>query len=250
MERINARQALMTMVQWCVWLLSRLLRLRFDVHVRAPAHLFEGSRERRIILAPTHRSLLDPWLLAVALNRQQAHRLLPVRILATQTFNRLAPIRFLVRLLYRISGVIALPPRSAGGTLEEKTAPLLRALESGDPVVIFPEGHVRRGFAANATGFARGVVYVHRRSCAPIVPVAIQLGSRRRLRRRCLITFGPHVNIPAGLDLEGGAAWLRRRTLALRQAAPRAVSPKVACGSGSRSKRTLPRRLAHGTRTH
>jgi 1-acyl-sn-glycerol-3-phosphate acyltransferase len=169
-------------------------------------------------------------------------------------FRRLAPISFLIRVLYRVSGVLALPPRSVGGTIDEKTREILNALERGDPVLIFPEGHVRRGAEAYTTGFARGVVHVHRRSRAPVVPVAIQLGSPRRLRQPCLITFGEPVCIPEALDLEAGAAWLRERTLALQQAGPGADMPKRKGGpadsKNSYRRHTRPRRFAHGTRTH
>jgi len=199
---------LITKAQQFCWMASRLLRLRFAIRARIPAKLFADGSDRRIILAPAHRSFLDPWFIAAALDRRQMRHLVPVRILATQTFERVAPLTSLIRLLYRVMGVIALPPRGEDRSLEEKTGPLVNALEAGDPVVIFPEGHVRRQGSAGAGTFQRGVVHVQRASGAPVVVIDIRFAARRGFRRPCTITASGPLNVPASLDLDAGAAWL------------------------------------------
>jgi 1-acyl-sn-glycerol-3-phosphate acyltransferase len=234
----------MVAVQYSSWLISQLLRCRFVMRVHIPAGLFEDRARRRLIIAPTHGSFIDPWLLALALRWHQMRSLVPVRILATQTLGRLAPFKPLIGLLYRLAGVLALPPRTAGGSLTEKVLGLVEALDHGDAVVIFPEGHVRHHEASSIGPFARGVVHVHRESGAPVVPVAIRRGERGRVRRICVIEVGPPVNIPASLDLEQGACWLRAHTLALHEQAGAHASRTTSTEQGADrviSRATLPR---------
>jgi 1-acyl-sn-glycerol-3-phosphate acyltransferase len=203
------------LIQTLSWLLARLLRLRFALRARIPAGLFADRRMRRLILAPEHRSFIDPWLIAAVMRHRHVRNLLPVRILGTQTFDRLARWTPFIRLLYRGLGVVALPPRDEAGSLEEKTRPLLGALDAGDPVVIFPEGHVRRIAGEGAGTFRRGVVHIHRLSRAPIVLIAIRLGPTHWPRRSCTVTMSPPLDVPAALDLEASTAWLREQMLAL-----------------------------------
>lgn len=188
-----------------------------------PAGLFERGPERCLILAPTHQSLLDPWLIMGALRYRHWRMLMPIRILATQTFRRI-PAKWLtplIRIFYRLEGVIALPPKEEGGTLPEKVQGLLDALREGDVVAIFPEGTVGKNDPSPVGEFAPGVVYLQRRSGARIVPIAIWMSRRRLPRRRYIIEVGSPVCIPDSLDLESGAAWLRERTLDLYERARR-----------------------------
>ena len=102
--------------QYVWWMLAHVLRLRYDIQVHRPAGLFEHKHEHCLILASSHKSVLDPWLIMLALKHRYFRSLVPVRILATQTFegnlswlNWLKP---LVKLIYRLTGVIALPPEN------------------------------------------------------------------------------------------------------------------------------------------
>jgi 1-acyl-sn-glycerol-3-phosphate acyltransferase len=116
--------------QSLAWLVSQLLRLGFVSEMHRPPGLFERGPERCLILAPTHQSVLDPFLLMSAMQYRHWRMLMPVRTLATQTFRRF-PLTWLtpfIRMLYRIGGVVALPPKEEGGSLPQKLEGLLRAL--------------------------------------------------------------------------------------------------------------------------
>jgi 1-acyl-sn-glycerol-3-phosphate acyltransferase len=197
--------------------MGQLLRACYSVRGYRPAGLFEGGSQRRLILAPTHQTVLDPWLLAAALEYDRWRALLPVRALATQTFH--GALRWflpLIKLLYRAEAVIELPPKEPDHIpLPAKLQRLLDALMAGDVVAIFPEGGVWKRREPPIGTFAPGVIYLHRASGAPIVPVAVWMGERRWPRRRYAACFGDPVSIPEGLDLDEGAKWLREHTFRL-----------------------------------
>jgi 1-acyl-sn-glycerol-3-phosphate acyltransferase len=233
----NDYRSIVVASQFVTWLAGQLLKLGFRSEMYRPAGLFEQGPERCLILAPTHQSLLDPWLIMGALRYRQWRMLMPVRMLATQTFRR-APARWLtplIRFFYRVEGVIALPPKEEGGTLPEKVQGLLDALREGDVVAIFPEGSLGKKDRPPVDEFAPGVVYLQRRSGARIVPMAVWMSDRRWPRRRYIIEVGNPVHIPDSLDLEAGAAWLRERTLELYERASRRSS----CGADLLDRRSL-----------
>ena len=208
--------------QLVCWLTAHVLKVRFAVEPHAPPHLFSRGHERCLILAPTHQSVLDPWLIAVALRYRQWRALVPVRILATTTFH--SPARWLlplIRLVYRLTGAVALPHKAEGGSLPEKVQGLLDALVQGEVVLLFPEGGIWKESRPPVGPFAPGAVYLQRRSGAGIVPMAVWTSDRRWLRRRYVVEMGHPVCIPESLDLEAGASWLRERTLELYERAAR-----------------------------
>ena len=199
------------------------LDLCFAVEMHRPPGLFERGPEQCLILASMHKSVFDPWLIMGALRYHQWRALIPVRTLATQTFRR-APLTWLmslIRVLYRVEGVVELPPKEEGGSLPEKVQGLLDALREGDVVAIFPEGRIWKRRFPPIGEFAPGVVYLQRRSGARIVPIAVWTGERYWPRRGYVIEIGLPVRIPESLDLEGGAMWLRTRTLELYERARR-----------------------------
>jgi 1-acyl-sn-glycerol-3-phosphate acyltransferase len=208
--------------QSVAWAVGQVLKLRFAVEVHRPSGLFEHGPEQCLILAPTHQSSLDPWLIMSALRYHQWRALTPVRTLTSQSYG--PPLSWftpLVRGLYRLEGAVELPPKEEGGTLPEKVQGLLDALKQGDVVAIFPEGRVRnREKRRSPVGeFAPGVVYLQRRSGADIVPMAVWMSKPWWPRRRYVIEIGRPVRIPESLDLEAGAAWLRERALELYERA-------------------------------
>ncbi|MGH9456100.1 MAG: lysophospholipid acyltransferase family protein [Thermoanaerobaculia bacterium] len=215
MAETDGFRSIVVASQSVTWLAGQLLKLRFAVEKHRPPELFERDHERCLILAPTHQSLLDPWLIMSAMRFRQWRALLPLRPLATQTFH--GPLRLLkplIRILYRIEGAVELPPKEEGGSLPEKLQETLDALLEGDVVMIFPEGDI--GKEAPPVGkFAPGVVYLERSSGAQIVPMAIWMGERHWPRRRYVIEIGRPLHVPETLDLEAGADWLRERTLEL-----------------------------------
>jgi 1-acyl-sn-glycerol-3-phosphate acyltransferase len=175
-----------------------------------------------VLLAPTHQSVLDPFLIMSALRYRQWRVLAPIRTLASQTFR--APLKWftpLVRILYRLGGVIELPPKEEGGSLPEKVEGLLRALREGYVVAIFPEGGIWKRREPPIGDFAPGVIYLQRHSGAAIVPMAVWTSRRRWPRRRYIIEVGSPVVIPTSLDLDGGANRLRQCALELYDRASR-----------------------------
>lgn len=213
MEESALYRALITASQRLSWFLGQALRLRFAVRAVYPQGPLRRRPGEALILALTHEHLFDPWLALVAFDYRTWRSLTPVRILGTQDWTglyaRIAPI---LRGLYRLYGVAMLPPRSRLAGREEKLRGLLDALARGDVVAIFPEGHVREPGEPPVRPFAPGVALLHRRSGAPVVPIAIHLVKPERGRRRFTLIVGAPVQVPEGLDIEETAEWLRRRT--------------------------------------
>lgn len=211
--------------QHVFWLVGQVLRLRYDIRAHRPAGIFERD-ESCLILSPTHKSILDPWLLMVALDYRHFRTLVPIRVLATQTFTgRLRWLRWfkpLIKMMYCLAGVIELPPEDHGdGFHGEKVRGLLVALKAGYVVAIFPEGEIWREPEPPIGEFAAGVVYLQRRTDASILPIAVWMSQRTWPRRRYVVQFGRRVQIPEDLDLEPGAAWLRDQVLELYELAKR-----------------------------
>jgi 1-acyl-sn-glycerol-3-phosphate acyltransferase len=184
--------------------------------------LFEQNREHCLILASSHKTILDPWLIMIGLKYRHFRSLVPIRILATQTFvGRLRWLRWfkpLIKLIYRLGGVIELPPENhSTGFHPEKIRGLLVALNQGDVVTIFPEGEIWRKREPPIGEFAPGVIYLERRSGAWIVPIAVFMSEQVWPRRQYVVRFGEIIQSPKDLDFDSAAAWLRERVLELYQ---------------------------------
>jgi 1-acyl-sn-glycerol-3-phosphate acyltransferase len=160
----------------------------------------------------------------VALGYRRFSTLVPVRTLGTQDFRNplLRRLKPLIKIIYRLEGVIELPPEQHDEkSLPEKLRGMLVALHEGEVVAIFPEGEVWKKQEPPIGEFAPGVIYLHRKSGAPIVPIAISLSEERWPRRRYVVEFGRPVMIPADVDQDAGAGWLRRHVLVLFEEARR-----------------------------
>jgi 1-acyl-sn-glycerol-3-phosphate acyltransferase len=208
--------------QYVSWLFGQLLRVRYSVRARRPAGLFERDSERCLILAPTHKTYFDLLLLMIALGHRRFRALVPVRTLATQDFRSplLRRLKPLIRIIYWLGGVIELPPEEREDrSLPEKLRGVLVALNEGDVVAIFPEGEVWKRREPPVGEFAPGVIYLHRKSGAPVVPIAVWTSERKWPRRRYAVQFGRPVQIPGHLDQDAGAVWLRERVLELYERA-------------------------------
>ncbi len=212
-----AYRSIIVASQYAAWCLGQILRLRYSVQAYGPAALFETSSGHCLILAPAHKSYLDPWLLMIGLSYRQFSAFVPVRTLATQDpRGALQWFMPLIKIMYWLGGVIELPPEDRDDrSLPEKLRALLVALKHGDVVMIFPEGEIHKKREPPVGEFAPGVVYVHRRLGAPIVPIAIWVSEWSWPRRRYVVCFSRPVRIPDDLDQEAGAAWLREQVLAL-----------------------------------
>jgi 1-acyl-sn-glycerol-3-phosphate acyltransferase len=216
-----AHRSIVVTSQYAAWLFGQLLRLRFSVHSDGPTRFLESNSGHCMILAPTHKTMFDPWLLMISLSFRQFKALVPVRVLATQ--DPRGPLKWfmpLIKIVYWLGGVIELPPEDQDDrSLPEKLRGILVALKHGDVVMIFPEGVLWRRREPPVGKFASGVVYVYRRLGSPIVPIAVWMSERSWPRRRYAVQLGSPVRIPDGLDQEAGAAWLRDRVVALYQEA-------------------------------
>jgi 1-acyl-sn-glycerol-3-phosphate acyltransferase len=204
--------------QYASWLLGQLLRLRYSIRAHRPAGLFERDAGHCLILAANHQTYVDLGLLMIALGYHGFHALVPIRTLGTQDFRSpvLQSLKPLIKMIYKLEGVIELPPEDHGdGFHGEKVRGLLVALKNGDVVAIFPEGEIWRKRDPPIGEFAPGVIYLHRKSGASIVPIAVWISERSWPRRSYVVRFGRPVRIPEDLDLDAGAAWLRERVLEL-----------------------------------
>jgi 1-acyl-sn-glycerol-3-phosphate acyltransferase len=208
--------------QYASWLFGQLLRLRYSIRARYPAGLFERNRGHCLILAANHRTYVDLGLLMVALGYRRFRFLVPVRTLGTQDFRSpiLQWLKPLIKILYRLEGVIELPPEGHDDrSLPEKLRGMLVALNNGEVAAIFPEGQIWKELEPPVGEFAPGVVYLHKKSRAPVMPIALWLGERQWARRLCVVEFGEPVNIPEDLDQDAGASWLRQVVLKLYEQA-------------------------------
>ena len=216
-------RAIVVASQYASWLFGQLLRVRYSMRAHACAGLFEHDSEHCLILAPNHQTFLDPLLLMVALGYRRWRALVPIRTLGAHDFR--SPLQWfkpLIKIIYRLEGVVELPPEETDDrTLPEKLRGLLVALNHGDVVAIFPEGEIWKKREPPIGRFAPGVIYLHRKSGAPIVPIAVWMSERKWPRRRYVVQFGRPVQIPEYLDQDAGAAWLRERVLALYEEAKR-----------------------------
>lgn len=212
-----AYRSIIVASQCASWFFGQVLRLRYSIQAYGPQDLFESTFDHCLILAPAHKSYLDPWLLMTALRCRQFRALVPVRTLATQDLR--GPLQWfmpVIKILYWLGGVIELPPEDRDDrSLPEKLRGLLVALKHHDVVMIFPEGKIHRKREPPIAKFAPGVIYVHSRLGAPIVPIAVWLSERSWPRRRYVVYFGGPVSIPDDLDQDAGAIWLRKQVLAL-----------------------------------
>ena len=216
----NSYRFIIVLSQHFWWVVAQVLRLRYKIRGRHPAGLFEHNREHCLILASSHKSVFDPWLIMMALGYRQFRTLVPVRTLATQTFEGslswLNWFKPLVKLVFRLAGVIELPPEDkSNGFHPEKIRGLLVALNHGDVVAIFPEGEIWRRQDPPIGEFASGVIYLQRKSGAPIVPIAIWLGGRGWPRRKYVVQFGEPIQTPEHLEIDSAAVWLRELVLQL-----------------------------------
>jgi 1-acyl-sn-glycerol-3-phosphate acyltransferase len=221
MAESAAYRSIVVASQCASWLFGQFLRVRYSIRVYHPDDLFQPRSKHCLILAPNHKSYLDPWLLMIGLNFRYVRALVPVRTLATQdprgVLQWFVP---LIKILYWLGGAIELPPEDQDDrSLPEKLRGLLVALKHGDVVMIFPEGEVWRKREPPTGKFAPGVVYVYNRLGAPILPIAVWMSERGWPRRRCVVQFGQPVHIPKDLNQDDGAAWLRERVLTLYEQA-------------------------------
>lgn len=191
--------------------LRLFVRVRSHIPHRRVRRLRRGPSPTPLILAANHEVMLDPWLLQVALGVRTWHAMAPIRALGTQEWTGVyARLRPLLLLMYRGFGVVRLPRRSKDLPREAKLDPLVDALRRGEVAGIFPEGHRRGPGETPVRELRPGVVLLHRRTGAPILPTGIRYETGKG-RRRCLVWMGEPVSIPRGLEVPEASQWLRQR---------------------------------------
>jgi 1-acyl-sn-glycerol-3-phosphate acyltransferase len=183
-----------------------------------PEGFFDRDPGHCLILAANHQTYVDFGLIMIALGYRRFHALAPIRTLGTQDFRSplLESLKPVIKVIYKLEGVILLPPAEHDDrSLPEKLRAMLVALHQGEVAAIFPEGELHQQSETPVGKFAPGVIYLHRKSGAPIVPIAAWISDQHWPRRCCVVQFGGPVNIPENFTQESGAVWLRERVLEL-----------------------------------
>jgi len=154
-------------VYWPVRLaLQPLLMLLFRLQRVGREHI---PSEGGLILAPNHRSFLDPWVVGVCLRR-------PIYFVAKREL-------FEKRWMGWFLNALGAFPIRRGESDEEAMETARILVERGEAIMIFPEGtRIRRGSLGEPK---RGVGRLALETGAPVVPIAV-LGTER-VRRGLLV---------------------------------------------------------------
>ncbi len=139
------------------WPFLFLFRTFLDFKVEGTQNLLKAGSS--FILAVNHVSYLDPISVSIALPFRAKY--IPLFYMADEYFYK-------VLFFYRFVGAVRTRKCS---DLESSSRALLKKLESGERVVIFPEGGIRRGKRIRPR---RGISYVAAKSGKFIVPLKIE----------------------------------------------------------------------------
>ena len=171
----------MTFYRLCWWLAYGLVGCAFRLRVEGERHI---PRSGAVILAANHRSLVDPVIIGVATGRELWY-------LAKAELFAIPALEKLIRKLH------AMPVDRRRGDRSALLA-WTKILQSGNPVLIFPEGTRNKG-----PGFLRpkaGVGMLVYRTQAPVVPVYISgtanLWKAMLGMDRLQVRFGKPVQFP------------------------------------------------------
>ena len=152
--------------QWCFYVGSRwgfrgLFWLLGGLRVEGLEHV---PCRGPIILAPNHRSLLDPWLMCAACPN-------PLRSLAAEDLFQVPGLGWFLRAMGAF-------PLRRGQADSEAMARALGLLEQKATLMIFPEGRISPD--GEPLPWLPGVAWISLRSQVPVIPVQIA-GSREVL---------------------------------------------------------------------
>lgn len=206
------------LVQWGLRTVGRAVwKVRAEGIERIP-------REGGLIVAPSHESYLDPFVVGAHLPR--ALRYMARRTLWVKTTPKGERRRVLASAFARWAGVIEVD-REAGG--RDAIRKCLEALAEGDAVLIFPEG--TRSPTGEVQEFETGVGLLALRSGAPVLPISVDgtrriWGKGRKYPRfgggPVRLVYGEPVRYEKPTRADDAAADVRRRILDLRGAGQRA----------------------------
>lgn len=207
-------------VQWMLRCTGRVVwKVRAEGIERIP-------KTGAVIIAPTHESYLDPFIVGCYLPRSlryMARRTLWVKQTPNGERRRILPSAFA-----RWAGVIEVD-REAGG--RDAIRKCLEALAEGDAVLVFPEG--TRSLDGEVQEFESGVGLLALRSGAPVLPISLD-GTRRIWGKGAKyprigagpvrLVYGEPVKYERPTKAEEVAADVRRRILDLRGAGHEAAA--------------------------
>lgn len=139
-----------------VFLITTVSVLLYRIRVEGRENI---PKRGGVLVIANHQSYLDPPVIGSMLNS---------RIFAFLARAGL----FKVPGLGWLIGSVNAKPLSGGGNETRAMREMLRLLEEGWPILVFPEG--ARTHDGNMTEFQRGVLLLLKRAQCPIVPVAIE----------------------------------------------------------------------------
>jgi len=139
------------------------------------------------LLAPIHRSSIDTPLAAAVTRRR-------LRFMGKDSIWKFAPIGWIISALGAF-------PVTRGTADREALKRCISVLESGEPLVLFPEGTRQSGPEVHP--LFDGAAYVAVKAGVPIIPVGIggsegvmPKGSKMIFPRKCVIVVGEPIMVP------------------------------------------------------
>jgi 1-acyl-sn-glycerol-3-phosphate acyltransferase len=151
----------------------------------------KGLEDKGVIFASNHASYLDGPVCAAAMPRDGfcPVKFFPIRFLALRIycdwFNPFPfPINLITAAYVKINGSICVD--KAGGDLSKALADPIEAIKHNQKIWFYPEGGITSDGKLQAG--KRGVVFLHQRTGAPIIPVAL-IGTFKMARFKRI--FGP-----------------------------------------------------------
>jgi len=174
--------------QFTYWPTYLLLRLLYSYEVEGQENL-KGLEEKGVIFASNHASILDGPVLAAAMPRGSLFpkEFFPVRFLVSKEFfgfrtnPYIFPASHITTTYVRINGSI--PVIRGLGNPCNNLAEAVSAIRYGAKVSIFPEGKITKDGRMQQGKW--GVVYLHKATGAPVVPLAL-IGTHGIPSWRCI----------------------------------------------------------------
>lgn len=164
-----------------IWWLCKIITfliggITFENRENIPKH-------EPFIAAGNHRSLIDPFLIALGMKRQMA-------FIAKDSLFKIPVVK---QILVRVN---ANPIDRSGSPKEviDKTVELLR---KGKPITIFPEGTRNKGDEP-LMDFKKGAALLAIEAGVPIIPVGIK--NSRKVFGRKVVIYGKPIMPPEGND--------------------------------------------------
>jgi 1-acyl-sn-glycerol-3-phosphate acyltransferase len=180
-----------------------LMRIMFRAYSRYPERV---PATGAVLIAANHQAYLDPPLVGGFVRFRECHFLAKADLFKSKLFG------------WIITGLNSVPIQEAGGTGGGDVGAIkeiLRRLDLGEAVVIFPEGS--RTLDGAMHRFKRGVSLLVKRSSCPVVPVAVEGCFDAWPRRGRIKPFGARIGVMYGhpipheeLMKDGPDAALRR----------------------------------------